>query len=98
MFKGEITGDDNAAMRWHTFPKDVIEKYHVTIIGWPDEIPFKNLSEISNLNKLETLLQGWAQGTIRFGRLSDSAVAAESAHWTARIAQLDAASDSTTAA
>lgn len=72
----------------------MVEKYYVTIAGWPDEVPFKNLSDVSNLPKLELLLRGWNDGSIRFRPLLESDVAAESARWTARISQLDSASAS----
>ncbi|KAI0074490.1 hypothetical protein K474DRAFT_1677051 [Panus rudis PR-1116 ss-1] len=67
-----ITGDENAAMRWPSYWKDIVVKYRVHIQGWPyDEVPFRNLSDVSNLQKLELLLKGWQDGTIYFRRLSE---------------------------
>ena len=41
--------------------------------GWPhDEVPFRNLSDVSNLQKLEVLLKGWQEGTIYFRRVSEA--------------------------
>ena len=59
-------------MRWPSYWKDIVVKYHVIIEGWPhDEVPFRNLSDVSNLQKLEILLRGWQSGHIYFRRLSD---------------------------
>lgn len=59
-------------MRWPSYWKDIVVKYHVIIEGWPHtEVPFRNLSDVSNLQKLELLLRGWQCGEIYFRRLSD---------------------------
>ena len=59
-------------MRWPSYWKDIVVKYHVIIEGWPhDEVPFRNLSDVSNLQKLEILLRGWQGGQIYFRRLAD---------------------------
>jgi len=68
----EITQDENASMRWPSYWKDIVVKYRVIIVGWPyDEVPFRNLSDVSNLQKLELLLKGWQDGTIYFRRVTD---------------------------
>ena len=59
-------------MHWPTYWKDVVARYHVIIEGWPEDVPFRNLSDVSNLGKLEQLLRGWQSGTIRFRRISDA--------------------------
>ena len=60
-------------MRWPSYWKDIVVKYHVIIEGWPHtEVPFRNLSDVSNLQKLEILLRGWQSGEIFFRRLSDA--------------------------
>ena len=69
---GHITGDEVATMHWPTYWKDVVARYHVIIEGWPEDVPFRNLSDVSNLGKLEQLLRGWQSGTIRFRRISDA--------------------------
>ena len=59
-------------MRWPSYWKDIVVKYHVIIEGWPhEEVPFRNLSDVSNLQKLDILLRGWQSGEIFFRRLSD---------------------------
>lgn len=59
-------------MRWPSYWKDIVVKYRVVIVGWPhDEVPFRNLSDVSNLQKLELLLKGWQEHTIYFRRLTD---------------------------
>lgn len=71
-FAGAITEDPNAAMRWPSYWKDIVVKYHVVIEGWPHaEVPFRNLSDVSNLQKLEILLRGWQSGQIYFRRVTD---------------------------
>ena len=66
-------------MRWPSYWKDIVVKYRVIIVGWPhDEVPFRNLSDVSNLQKLELLLKGWQENTIYFRRLSDAEFASMS--------------------
>ncbi|PCH44528.1 hypothetical protein WOLCODRAFT_139056 [Wolfiporia cocos MD-104 SS10] len=67
----EITGDDVAVMRYNTYWKDIVTRYRVVIQGWPQDVPFRNLSDVSNLGKLDILLQGWQSGTIRFRHITD---------------------------
>ncbi|TFY61512.1 hypothetical protein EVJ58_g4481 [Rhodofomes roseus] len=68
----QITGDEVATMHWPTYWKDVVARYHVIIEGWPGDVPFRNLSDVSNLGKLEQLLRGWQNGDIYFRRISDA--------------------------
>ncbi|KAI0768845.1 hypothetical protein BD413DRAFT_605260 [Trametes elegans] len=74
-----ITQDDTASMSWSrkSYLKNIVTRYRIRIEGWPlAEVPFRNLSDVSNLGKLELLLQGWKAGTIRFRRISDEQVRA----------------------
>ncbi|KAH9851438.1 hypothetical protein C2E23DRAFT_711362, partial [Lenzites betulinus] len=69
-----ITHDAAATMSWsrRSYLKNVVSRYRIRIEGWPYvEVPFRNLSDVSNLGKLERLLRGWKDGTIRFVRLSE---------------------------
>ncbi|KAI8996493.1 hypothetical protein BD414DRAFT_408649 [Trametes punicea] len=71
----EITGEPSAQMRWSrtAYMKDVVSRYRVRIEGWPlNDVPFKNLSDVSNLGKMELLLRGWKEGTIYFRAISDA--------------------------
>ncbi|KAI0367612.1 hypothetical protein BV20DRAFT_552281 [Pilatotrama ljubarskyi] len=71
----EITGEPNAQMRWsrHAYLKDVVSRYRVRIEGWPlADVPFKNLSDVPNLGKLDVLLRGWREGTIYFRAIDDA--------------------------
>ncbi|KAI0794233.1 hypothetical protein C8Q74DRAFT_1194858 [Fomes fomentarius] len=71
----EFTGEPNAQMRWTRFSymRDIVARYRIRIEGWPlDEVPFKNLSDVPNLPKLELLMRGWKDGTIRFVALSEA--------------------------
>ena len=61
-------------MRWtrRAYMKDIVNRYRVRIEGWPlAEVPFKNLSDVPNLPKLELLLRGWKDGTIRFVAITE---------------------------
>lgn len=53
--------------------KNVVQRYRVRIEGWPlNEVPFRNLSDVSNLPKLELLLRGWKDGSIRFCTITEA--------------------------
>ncbi|OSC99395.1 hypothetical protein PYCCODRAFT_1373251 [Trametes coccinea BRFM310] len=65
---------DTATMSWsrRAYIKNVVTRYRVRIEGWPlSEVPFVNLSDVPNLGKLELLLQGWKDGTIRFRQITE---------------------------
>ncbi|KAM5534471.1 hypothetical protein V8D89_011803 [Ganoderma adspersum] len=71
----EITGESNAQMRWSrgAYLRDVVNRYHVRIEGWPlADVPFKNLSDVPNLGKLELLLSRWMDGTTYFREISQA--------------------------
>ncbi|KAI0788885.1 hypothetical protein C8Q75DRAFT_807618 [Abortiporus biennis] len=83
----DITQDENASMRWPSYWKDIVVKYRVAIVGWPyNEVPFRNLSDVSNLQKLELLLRGWQEKTIYFRHITDAEFAMMDAE---RASQID---------
>ncbi|KAI0690979.1 hypothetical protein BC835DRAFT_155869 [Cytidiella melzeri] len=85
-----ITQDPSASMRWPSYWKDVVCKYRVVVEGWPhDDVPFRNLSDVPNLQKLEILLRGWQAGEIYFRRLSEAEFTVLSAARAAHIDQGD---------
>ncbi|KAG1800238.1 uncharacterized protein HD556DRAFT_1305027 [Suillus plorans] len=49
--KEEITGDDHAKMQWVYYFGNVIQCYQVIMEGWPEKIPFINLSQKSLSNE-----------------------------------------------
>lgn len=60
-------------MRWSraAYMRDVVLRYHVRIEGWPlTDVPFKNLSDVPNLGKLELLLERWVSGATYFRAIS----------------------------
>ncbi|KAI0358215.1 hypothetical protein OH77DRAFT_1421521 [Trametes cingulata] len=65
--------------------RDVVSRYRVRIEGWPlADVPFKNLSDVTNLPKLEVLLRGWLNGTIYFRAIDEaefSAMMADPSPW-----------------
>ena len=53
--------------------KNIVTRYRVRVEGWPlGEVPFKNLSDISNLPKLNLLLLGWKEGSIGFRKITNA--------------------------
>lgn len=68
-----ITSDDTARMEWKLYWRKVVKRYQVIIEGWPDNVPFRNLSEASSpLPDLENLLHGWRGGKTYWRKLSDA--------------------------
>jgi hypothetical protein len=62
---GELVNDPSATMRWTHYWRDVVSRHHAIIDGWPDDVPFKNLSDVSSsLPALESLLRKWESGKI----------------------------------
>ncbi|GBE86989.1 hypothetical protein SCP_1002350 [Sparassis crispa] len=71
-------------MKWTTYWRDIVQKHHVIVDGWPENIiPFANLSTASsNLSKLELLLIRWIRGSTQFRKLSDGEFAEmEESEW-----------------
>ncbi|KAF8221452.1 hypothetical protein L208DRAFT_1327891 [Tricholoma matsutake] len=63
--------DESARMEWKHYWQNVVKQCQVIIKGWPDNIPFHNLSETSiSLSDLETLYQKWHCGGIYWKKLS----------------------------
>ena len=66
-----VTGDESARMEWKHYWRNVVKRYQVIIEGWPDNIPFRNLSDVSNsLSDLEDLLRRWRCGTTYWKKLT----------------------------
>ena len=69
---GEVTGDSCAKMQWAYYFRNIVQRYQVMIEGWPDSVPFGNLSSVSSaLPALETLLRKWESGTTHWKTLSE---------------------------
>jgi hypothetical protein len=69
---GIITEDESVQMEWKHYWRKVVAHHKVAIEGWPDNIPFKNLSEASSaLHKLKSLLEQWQDGRIHWKKLTD---------------------------
>ncbi|KAG0705574.1 hypothetical protein DFH29DRAFT_799878 [Suillus ampliporus] len=67
-----ITGDPHANMQWVYYFQNVVQCYQVTIEGWPDNVPFANLSQVSSaLPELNRLLWKWDSGATRWKTLTD---------------------------
>ena len=59
-------------MQWVHYFRNVIQRYQVIVEGWPSNIPFTNLSQISSaLPQLKMLLHRWESGSTYWKSLSD---------------------------
>ncbi|KAI5994435.1 hypothetical protein EDD15DRAFT_2165994 [Pisolithus albus] len=68
----DVTGDPKAKMQWAQYFRNVVTRYQVVIEGWPERIPFANLSSASSsLVQLEVLLRKWQLGATYWKTLSD---------------------------
>ena len=62
-------------MQWINYFCNIVAWYHVVVAGWPDNIPFENLSKASNsLTQLKGLLQKWEDGTTYWKNISEEQV------------------------
>jgi hypothetical protein len=72
IYAAEATGEPTAEMKWKNYWRDIVRKHQVVVTGWPEEIPFANLSDFSNsLTTLESLLRKWECGTIHWKSISN---------------------------
>jgi hypothetical protein len=70
-----VVGDDTARMEWKHYWRNVVKRYHVIIEGWPDKIPFRNLSDASSpLPDLENLLRKWRNGKTYWKTLTEDEI------------------------
>ncbi|KAG1769948.1 hypothetical protein EV702DRAFT_1202611 [Suillus placidus] len=68
----ECTGDPSANMQWVHYFRNVVQHYQVVMEGWPDGIPFTNLSQVSSaFPDLKMLYERWEEGTTYWKSLSD---------------------------
>jgi hypothetical protein len=69
---GTITGDNTARMEWKHYWRNVVQRHRVMIEGWPENIPFRNLSDgCSSLTDLETLRRKWCSGSIYWKQITE---------------------------
>ncbi|KDQ48931.1 hypothetical protein JAAARDRAFT_144191 [Jaapia argillacea MUCL 33604] len=68
----EISGDTTASMKWTHYWRDIVVKHRVIVVGWPDDIPFGNLSDVvKTLSDYESLTRKWQSGKISFKALTE---------------------------
>ncbi|KIK35332.1 hypothetical protein CY34DRAFT_26640 [Suillus luteus UH-Slu-Lm8-n1] len=68
----QITKDPKARMHWAHYWRNVVQRYLVVVKGWPDNIPFVNLSSVSSaLPDLEMLLRKWQSHAIYWRRIEE---------------------------
>ncbi|KAG2029850.1 hypothetical protein BDR03DRAFT_1017821 [Suillus americanus] len=62
-----VTRESQAKMQWADYFRNVVNHYQVAIKGWPDRIPFTNLSSASNaLPDLQFLFDSWKLGATKW--------------------------------
>lgn len=58
-------------MRWSQYWRDIVNEHLVVIEGWPEDIPFRNVSDATgSLAKLELLCVRWIVGSTCFRKVS----------------------------
>ncbi|KAG2347749.1 hypothetical protein BDR05DRAFT_944774 [Suillus weaverae] len=68
----EVTSDPSTKMQLADYFCNVVQWYKVIVEGWPENIPFTNLSQSSSaLQDLEMLCHRWDTGKIYWRALSD---------------------------
>lgn len=63
-----LSGELKARM-WWTFDryyKFVYLRYGLKLVGWPEEVIWRNLSDITGLARMSMLLELWQEGKLRF--------------------------------
>jgi hypothetical protein len=66
-----ITDDESVRMEWKHYWRNIVKRYQVIIEGWPDNIPFRNLSDTSSpVSDLEDLLRRWRSGSTYWKKLT----------------------------
>ncbi|KAG1725909.1 hypothetical protein EDB19DRAFT_1833612 [Suillus lakei] len=69
--KEKVTGNPKATMQWTHFFRNIVKRYSVVIEGWPEQIPFVNLSTASSsLTDLKMLLRKWRSGLISWKHIT----------------------------
>lgn len=51
----------------------VVLRYHVKLVGWPDDIVFDNLSRVTGKERILRLLELWKSGAMCFVLITDPA-------------------------
>lgn len=60
-------------MQWVQYFRNIVTRYSVVVEGWPEHIPFANLSGASSaLPQLEQLLRQWELGTTFWKRITEA--------------------------
>jgi hypothetical protein len=73
MLPEEITREPTAKMQWVQYYRNVVMRYCIVVKGWPDTIPFVNLSAVSTaLPQLQMLLDNWEKDITYWKELSDA--------------------------
>lgn len=73
---GEMSGNPKANMYWtpRKFYRYIVKPYRLRLVGWPQVMPFTNLSNIRGrmTTAFGLLLKMWDQGTLRFERITEA--------------------------
>ena len=62
------------AKMWWTIPayaREIVDRLGLVLIGWPCDIAFMNLSQITGLTRIQRLYDRWKNGVMRFVHVAD---------------------------
>ena len=72
MSKEEITKDIGAHMKHKLYHEKIVQHHHVMLMGWPQNILFKNLGECSSsLQELQSLLEKLLNGQMYWKTITE---------------------------
>ncbi|KAM5545550.1 hypothetical protein V8D89_000588 [Ganoderma adspersum] len=73
-----LTGDHEACMHWSLaqYCKRIFIKYRLRLVGWPHDIVFTNLSDVTGSERILRLFALWESGVLRFVPVDDDEVEA----------------------
>ncbi|KAG2336946.1 hypothetical protein BDR05DRAFT_978648 [Suillus weaverae] len=72
LINNKLCNNPKATMQWAHYWCNVVSRYQVVVEGWPDEIPFDNLSKAaSGITALENLKERWRSGETGWCQLDD---------------------------
>ena len=57
-------------MSYKNFEHDIMEKYKLKVVGWPDGLEVKNPSDIGSIDDLRRINRAWKSGQARFIELT----------------------------
>jgi len=69
-----ISNMDHISMNYVNYEKSIMQKYHVKLVGWPDDVKFINPASLTNIDDLRKLRQVLRTQACHWVKLSDREV------------------------